>query len=269
MPSGPIALFGSGETSRRGRQVHSQLMSRLPVPVKIAILETPAGFQPNVSVVSGKLRAFFETSLKEFQPIISTIPARQRGGIFDPDSPQIIAPLNDADYIFAGPGSPTYTVRQLLGTRTLQTICDRHAAGATLAFASAAAISMGRFALPVYEIYKVGEDLHWQPGLDIFKPLGLDLAILPHWNNNEGGSELDTSHCFMGAERFRFLRRLLPRETVILAIDEHTACVLEPEKGTGFVMGAGKALIMRADLEKQIDDGESFSLDLLRSCSLV
>jgi len=160
-------------------------------------------------------------------------------------------------------------VRHLQGTRTLEAICRRHAEGATLSFASAAAIAMGRFALPVYEIYKVGDDLHWQPGLNIFKPLGLDLAVLPHWNNNEGGTELDTSHCFMGVERFRYLRRLLPSETVILAIDQHTACVLDPAEGTGFVMGAGKVCVIRTDLEKQLENGETFNLELLRSCSLV
>ena len=39
MPRGPIALFGSGETSRRGRQVHSELLRRLPLPLRIAVLE--------------------------------------------------------------------------------------------------------------------------------------------------------------------------------------------------------------------------------------
>jgi cyanophycinase-like exopeptidase len=264
MPAGPIALFGSGETSRRGRQVHSELLRRLPSPVRIAILETPAGFQPNVAVVSGKLRAFFEQSLNGFNPVMTIIPARQRGGVFDPDSPVIAAPIAEAHYIFAGPGSPTFTVRHLKQTHTFELMCRRHAEGATLSFASAAAISMGRFALPVYEIYKVGEDLHWQPGLDLFRSLGLDLTILPHWNNNEGGSELDTSHCFMGIERFRYLKRMLPPENVILAIDEHTACILEPEENTGLVMGAGTARIIHGECEVLLEQGQRFSLDLLR-----
>lgn len=264
MPRGPIALFGSGETSRRGRQVHNELFRRLSPPVRIAILETPAGFQPNVAVVSGKLRAFFDQSLSAFQPSVSIVPARRRGGVFDPDSPQIAAPMAEADYIFAGPGSPTFTVRQLQGTHTLAVMCRRNAEGATLSFASAAAISMGRFALPVYEIYKVGADLYWHPGLDIFRDLGLDLTILPHWNNNEGGAELDTSHCFMGAERFRFLKRMLPAGNVMLAIDEHTACILEPEENLGMVMGAGSARVMYGDAEMLLEHGQRFSLDLLR-----
>jgi hypothetical protein len=67
-----------------------------------------------------------------------------------------------------------------------------------LAFASAASIAVGRYALPVYEIYKVGADLHWVDGLDLFRVFGWELAIVPHWNNREGGDDLDTSRCFMG-----------------------------------------------------------------------
>ena len=41
----------------------------------------------------------------------------------------------------------------------------RHRLGATLIFASAATIAVGAWALPVYEIYKVGVDVHTVPGL--------------------------------------------------------------------------------------------------------
>ena len=72
-------------------------------------------------------------------------------------------------------------------------------------FASAAAIAVNRHALPVYEIFKVGEDLHWKLGLDLFGQYGLDLTIVTQWNNREGGEELDTSHGFMGRARFERL----------------------------------------------------------------
>jgi len=52
-----------------------------------------------------------------------------------------------------------------------------------LIFASAAAIAVNRHALPVYEIFKVGEDLHWKLGLDLFGQYGLDLTIVTQWNN--------------------------------------------------------------------------------------
>ena len=51
MVHGMITPFGFGETSKRGRRVREYLFRRLPVPVRIAIVETRAGFQPNVVVV--------------------------------------------------------------------------------------------------------------------------------------------------------------------------------------------------------------------------
>ncbi len=42
--AGPLVLFGSGETARSGREVHDEVLSRFPSPVRIAILPTPAGF---------------------------------------------------------------------------------------------------------------------------------------------------------------------------------------------------------------------------------
>ena len=154
---------------------------------------------------------------------MTLIDARRKGGPGDPDDPEVYGPLAEATYILAGPGSPTYLARHLAGTRTLALVRERWAAGAGLTFASAAAVAMGRHALPVYEIYKAGDDLSWQPGLDLLGEFGLDLAIIPHWNNREGGANLDTGRCYMGQERFERLCSLLPASATVLGIDEHTS----------------------------------------------
>jgi cyanophycinase-like exopeptidase len=169
-----------------------------------------------------------------------------------------VAALAQADYIFAGPGSPTYAVRQLRDTQTWTAMQARHAAGATLAFASAAAIAMGHWVLPVYEIYKAGADLSWGRGLDLL--WGSELAIMPHWNNAEGGAGLDTTCCFMGAERFAALRALLPPTATVLGIDEHTACILDPAGGTCQVLGAGGVTILQGARETIYPSGSSFPL---------
>ena len=130
--------------------------------------------------------------------------------------------------------------------------------------ASAAAIAVGRYALPVYEIYKVGEEPHWVEGLDLLAPYGLDLAILSHWNNAEGAT-FDTRYCFMGQPRFDVLEGLLPDSTAVLGIDEYTACVLDLGGNEGRVMGAGQVTIRRDGREEKVKAGASFSLDRLRS----
>ena len=48
-------------------------------------------------------------------------------------------------------------------------------------------------------------------GLDLFADYGMNLSFVPHWNNAEGGIDLDTSRCFFGMERFDQWRKLLPR----------------------------------------------------------
>src|SRR6476469_4041448 len=143
MAQGLIALFGSGETSSQGRKIHDYLLSRLPVPAQVAILETPAGFQPNAADVNAKIAQFLIKSLQNFKPAIVQVAARRKGSAYDPDDPAIVAGLAGADYIFAGPGSPTYAVRQLAGSCAWREVVARHAAGATLAFASAAALAVG------------------------------------------------------------------------------------------------------------------------------
>ncbi len=68
---GPLVLFGSGETSRSGRQVHEEVLRRSPSPVRIAILPTPAGFQPNVDAVAGRLADLARQSLANHRPEIT------------------------------------------------------------------------------------------------------------------------------------------------------------------------------------------------------
>ena len=208
---GPIALFGSGETAPGAHRIHERVMRELPAPVRVAILETPAGFELNSPAVAGKVGAYLERHLRNFSPQISIVPARKRGTAFDPDDPELAMPLLESSYLFMGPGSPSYAVRQLRDSYAWHALRARHRLGGALCFSSATTVASGRYTLPVYEIYKVGDDLHWIEGLAFFSDFGLRLTVIPHWNNNDGGDELDTSHCYMGQPRFDELLSLLPR----------------------------------------------------------
>ncbi len=221
--AGPIILMGSGETAPSSGTVFEEVAKLYTPPVRIAIVETPAGFELNSSRVAGRVGDFLQNRLQNYRPVVDIIPARKIGTALSPDSPEILEPLYQADIIFMGPGSPTYTARQLTGSLAYEIIQARQRTGAALVLASAATIAFGCQTMPIYEIYKAGMDLHWQPGLNYFQQFGLDLVIVPHWNNAEGGAELDTSRCFMGAGRFDELCSLLTCEGTILGIDEHTS----------------------------------------------
>ena len=257
---GPVVLFGSGETSASGRRVLDWLFRGLSPPVRVSVLETPAGFELNSAQVAGRVADFLRRRLQNYHPQVTVIPARKRGTPFSPDDPEITAPLLQADVIFAGPGSPTYAVRQLQDSLAWHLLVARHRLGATIVLASAMTVAVGAHALPVYEIYKVGEDLHWRRGLDLFGPYGLSLVFVPHWNNAEGGAELDTSRCFMGRPRFEQLKDMLPPEATVVGIDEHTALVMDLEAGACRVMGRGGVTLLRGEEEGRIKPGQKVAI---------
>ncbi|TAK24525.1 MAG: cysteinyl-tRNA synthetase [Chloroflexota bacterium] len=261
-PPGLLALFGSGETSPSGRRVHEYLFERLGRPIDVAILDTPAGFETNSTQVVARIAAFLEHSLKNYAPSIEIVhaPRRDRGA----DDAAIVAPLLRANYVFTGPGSPSYAVRHLRDTLALSHVVDRWRAGATLSAASAAAIALSRWTIPVYEIFKAGHDPAWIDGLDLLGSVGLTIAIVPHWNNTEGGADFDSRRCFMGLDRFEALVAQLPDDTPILGIDEQTAAILDLGDGSGFVLGAGAITIRRGAATHSFQHDEHFSLDRLR-----
>ncbi len=263
LPPGLVALLGSGETSPSGGHTFEAVVSRLTGPPRVAVLETPAGFELNSAQVAGRVADFLRQRLQNYKPEVVVIPARKRQTDFSPDDPALAQLLLEANLIFLGPGSPTYAARQLHDSRVWHTLVARHHLGAAIVFASAATVAAGTRALPVYEIYKVGEDVHWQAGLDFFRPYGLSLAIVPHWNNAEGGAELDTSRCFMGETRFAELMSLLPSNITVVGIDEHTALLMDLEAAQADVLGRGGVTVIRAGHEQRFAPGESLSLNTL------
>lgn len=260
---GLIVLLGSGETAAAGGQAFEFLAERLGNPLTISILETPAGFELNSAMVAGRVADYIKVRLQNYHPEVRLIPARQRGTTFSPDNPDQLTGLLDSRFIFAGPGSPSYAVRQLQGSLAWEYTLARHRMGAALAFASAASISLGSLALPVYEIYKVGEDPYWKPGLNLLGPFGLSLAIIPHWNNSDGGTDVDTSHCFIGTSRYERLRAELPAGTSILGIDEHTSLIIDLASSTCQVIGRDEVHIYCDGGECSFRQGERFKISAL------
>ena len=263
---GLVVLMGSGEIAASAQGVYHEVMRRFSPPVQVAVLETPAGFELNSDRVAARVADYMREHLQNFRPEVTVIPARQRGTPYSPDEPSILEPLLRADMVFFGPGSPTYAVRQLRGSVAWQMIQACHRLGAALVLASAAAVSMGAHTLPVYEIYKVGQDLHWQPGLNFFGVHGLHLVFVPHWDNNEGGADLDTSRCWMGLQRFARLRDMLPPDATIVGIDEHTALFMDCNTESCQVMGRGTVTISRGEFSRSWPDGATFSLLELGHC---
>ncbi len=263
MALGQIAFLGSGETSLAGGRIFETLARNINEQLRIALMETPAGFELNSAQVVGRVGEFMKTRLQNYKPVIEIIAARKKDSAFSPDDPEIIKPLLYANMIFMGPGSPTYAIRQLQGTLAWDVIRARHRLGATLMFASAATISIGAHALPVYEIYKVGQDVHAVDGLDLFSDFGLNLSFIPHWNNADGGVDLDTSRCFIGMDRFAEWSALVPDENQIIGLDEHTGLIVDFESGLCEVSGVSSVSLVHAGNPEMFPSGSTFSLNEL------
>ena len=263
MALGQIAFLGSGETSLAGGRIFESLARAIDGPLRIALIETPAGFELNSAQVVGRVGDFMKSRLQNYKPVVDIIPARKKDSAFSPDDPEIIKPLLHANMIFMGPGSPTYAIRQLKDTLTWDVIRARHRLGATLIFASAATISVGAHALPVYEIYKVGEDVRVVDGLNLFADFGLHVSFIPHWNNAEGGADLDTSRCFIGMERFAEWCGLVPPESETIGLDEHTGLIIDFETGLCEVSGVSSVSLVRECNPEMYASGSVFSLSEL------
>ncbi|MFN8622061.1 MAG: hypothetical protein U0869_15125 [Chloroflexota bacterium] len=234
-----LAIMGSGETAPTMAKVHRLLLGRSgPPPVPAVMLDTPYGFQENADEITARALDYFRENVGWPMTLGSW-----RTADLDPvDKATTLARLQDAHYVFAGPGSPSYALRQWRGSGIDDIVVDKLTRGGVATFASAAALTLGAFTVPVYEIYKVGEAPTWLPGLDILGRLGLPVAVIPHYDNAEGGSH-DTRFCYLGERRLAALEAMLPETHFVLGVDSHTALLIDFVEGTARVLGLGGATV--------------------------
>src|SRR5665213_457441 len=108
MARGVLALLGSGETAPGMTKVHRELLARLQ-PLNAVNLDTAYGFQENVPQMSQKLEEYFATSL---QASLTTLhlPSYERAS--ELERTLFKQQIRSANYVFAGPGSPSYALAQ-------------------------------------------------------------------------------------------------------------------------------------------------------------
>jgi len=254
-----IVLMGSGELTATMVEVHKKILARFPDSPTAVFLDTPAGFQLNVDEISRKAVEYFRVHVQK-QLNVASYKSSENTSAFEAET--AFHMLRTADFVLVGPGSPTYAVGQLQKSPIPEILVNNIQSGGCLVAASAAALTLGRFTLPVYEIYKVGQDIHWVDGLDVLSQFGLHLVVVPHWNNAEGGTH-DTRFCFMGEPRFRQLEMLLPDDAMILGIDEHTACIIDLNAQRIDIQGIGNVTLRKRGREIKFGKKDQIPLEML------
>jgi len=266
-----LALIGSGETSPTMVTVHRDLLARLGAPRPVAVLlATPYAFQENAADVSARAQRYFARSVGlpvrvaagtsgDADPAMAapTIGGAEGG---EPEADREAAGIRSADWVFAGPGSPSYALAHWRGGPVAAALRERILAGGGLTvLASAAAATAGRFTLPVYEIYKAGGAPRWLAGLDLLGPLGLAAAVIPHYDNAEG-RDYDTRYCYLGERRLAAMERELPADAAVLGVDEHTAVLIDLLAGHVEVRGRGGLTVRRAGASTLLPAGTRLSV---------
>ena len=242
--------------------VHASLLERLgPPPVPAVLLDTPFGFQENADDIAARATHYFRHNVGA--PIeVATF--RDRASATALAEETMLARVAAARYVFSGPGSPTYALRQWRGGGVPPLLMSKLRDGGCVTFASAAAVGLGVLSLPVYEIYKVGEAPRWEEGLDLMSAAGLRVAVIPHYDNAEGGTH-DTRYCYMGERRLRVLEGQLPESVDILGVDEHTAAIFDLEAGTVSVLGRGGVTWRHRSQSRRVETGNTVPVASLAS----
>jgi hypothetical protein len=255
-----LTIMGSGETAPTMMKHHRDLINRLGTDARAVVLDTPYGFQANAPELATRAQEYFRQSVGH--PIEVAGLTRVHGE--DPlVVEQALNRVRAADYLFAGPGSPTYALRQWAGTQVPDLVRAKLRHGGAVTFASAAALTLGRFTVPVYEIYKVGNDPSWLEGLDVLTELDLPVAVIPHYDNKEGGHH-DTRFCYLGEHRLQMLEAMLPGDVHVLGVDEHTGVVLDLDADTATVVGNGTITVRVRGASTVHETGAVLPIDALR-----
>jgi hypothetical protein len=259
-----LALLGSGETAPTMVTTHREVVARLGRASGAVLLDTPYGFQENAPEISQRAVEYFAQRVQ-----LAIEPAGYPGPLaVDPTlrTPRAeaaaLARLRTASLVFAGPGSPSYALAVWRSSPVPEALASKLAQGGAVVFASAAALTLGRFTVPVYEIYKVGQTIHWLDGMDLLAQVGFEgsCVLIPHYDNAEGGTH-DTRFCYLGERRLAAMETMLPADAWVLGIDEHTALIVDLDSREVVVTGRGVVTVRRRGAAQRFPAGARLTLD--------
>ncbi|MGH9102260.1 MAG: CysS/YqeB C-terminal domain-containing protein, partial [Acidimicrobiales bacterium] len=95
--------------------------------------------------------------------------------------------------------------------------------------------------------------------LDLLAEAGLRAAVIPHYNNAEGGNH-DTRFCYLGQRRLSAMEEALEGGAFVLGVDEHTGLVLDLDAGQATVVGLGVVTLRARGRSQELPTGTTLPI---------
>ena len=144
-----LAIMGSGETAPTMAKVHRLLLGRSGrPPVPAVMLDTPYGFQENADEITARALDFFRENVG-WPMTLATFRSTDVDAVTRATT---LARIGEAHCVFAGPGSPSYALRQWRGSGIEDLVLGKlqHGGVVTAESAGRDAGSRFRIELPLY-----------------------------------------------------------------------------------------------------------------------
>ena len=219
---GAIALVGSGEYLDAMNTTDAYLIETLggKKHAWVALLPTASGLEEGGPSYWNKL------GLAHFEALgVKDVRATEivnRDSAFDQKQLEL---LRDANFFYFSGGNPQHIIETLRGSPAWDIISSAYEQGAVLAGCSAGAMALSGHTISIRQAM-AGEKLKWVDALGIVS----QIVVFPHF---------DRMSNFIDQQLFQELLATLPKDHVVLGIDEDTALVR-----TGFASEASQWQVM-------------------------
>src|SRR6188474_215480 len=120
--TGRITLIGAGELMSAMSPQHRAILSLLREPPHPVFLDTTAGFETNVDAIVAKAVEYYEHHL---QLKLGVARYRHRERTNPSELAAAVNEVRSANLIFAGPGSPTYAIKQWRDSPVWEAVVER------------------------------------------------------------------------------------------------------------------------------------------------
>ena len=224
-------------------KAHREVFARLATPEPAAVLlDTPYGFQTNAHIVSDKAVAYFRDSVGRH---VTVAGLRRTDTIERVELERALAHIGAADWLFTGPGSPSFALRQWRET-PVPTCWHGSSPSRALVFQRGRLDTRRRHRARVRDL-QGGRGPVLVGGPRPAVPLRAARGRHPPLRQHRGRQP---RHALLlpRLERLEQLEQELPADAFVLGVDEHTALLIDLDADEATILGRGGSRCARVPI---------------------